>query len=85
MTREMPFQGYRRRRAWQTMVTLATTVTGHLRDLGRPAFLDGSQNAADGLSRLADNRSTRSRRMVPEHDPEKWIPIFGKDHAPTMG
>ena len=20
-----------------------------------------------------------------EHDPEKWIPIFGKDHAPTKG
>jgi len=18
-----------------------------------------------------------------EHDPEKWIPVFGKDHAPT--
>jgi hypothetical protein len=20
-----------------------------------------------------------------EHDPEKWIPVFGKDHAPTKG
>jgi len=20
---------------------------------------------------------------VPEHDPEKWIPVFGKDHAQT--
>jgi hypothetical protein len=20
---------------------------------------------------------------LPEHDPEKWIPVFGKDHAPT--
>jgi hypothetical protein len=19
-----------------------------------------------------------------EHDPEKWVPLFGKDHAPTM-
>jgi hypothetical protein len=19
-----------------------------------------------------------------EHDPEKWIPVFGKDHAPPM-
>jgi hypothetical protein len=18
-----------------------------------------------------------------EHDPEKWVPVFGKDHAPT--
>jgi hypothetical protein len=21
---------------------------------------------------------------VPEHDPEKWEPVFGKDHAPTI-
>jgi hypothetical protein len=20
-----------------------------------------------------------------EHDPEKWIPVFGKDHAPAKG
>jgi len=20
-----------------------------------------------------------------EHDPEKWEPVFGKDHAPTKG
>jgi hypothetical protein len=20
-----------------------------------------------------------------EHDPEKWIPVFGQDHAPTKG
>jgi hypothetical protein len=19
-----------------------------------------------------------------EHDPEKWVPVFGKDHAPTI-
>ena len=27
------------------------------------------------------------RRDAPplEHDPEKWIPVFGKDHAPTKG
>jgi hypothetical protein len=22
------------------------------------------------------------KRMDPEHDPEKWVPVFGKDHAP---
>jgi hypothetical protein len=22
-------------------------------------------------------------RASPEHDPEKWIPVFGKDHAQT--
>jgi hypothetical protein len=20
-----------------------------------------------------------------EHDPEKWVPVFGKDHPPTIG
>jgi hypothetical protein len=20
-----------------------------------------------------------------EHDPEKWVPVFGKDHAPPKG
>jgi hypothetical protein len=24
-------------------------------------------------------------QVKPEHDPEKWIPVFGKDHAPTKG
>src|SRR5438067_7496741 len=24
-------------------------------------------------------------RSVLEHDPEKWIPVFGKDHAPPIG
>jgi hypothetical protein len=29
----------------------------------------------------------RQRPIQPlpcEHDPEKWIPVFGKDHAPPM-
>jgi hypothetical protein len=26
-------------------------------------------------------RSARARRL--EHDPEKWKPVFGKDHAQT--
>jgi alkylation response protein AidB-like acyl-CoA dehydrogenase len=24
-------------------------------------------------------------RQVLEHDPEKWRPVFGKDHAPNTG
>jgi Fe-S-cluster containining protein len=24
------------------------------------------------------------RRFNLEHDPEKWVPVFGKDHAPTI-
>jgi hypothetical protein len=26
--------------------------------------------------------ATRLRTNKLEHDPEKWIPVFGKDHAP---
>src|SRR4051794_40363912 len=26
---------------------------------------------------------TERGRALLEHDPEKWIPVFGKDHAPT--
>jgi hypothetical protein len=27
---------------------------------------------------------TRERERTLEHDPEKWVPVFGKDHAPTI-
>jgi hypothetical protein len=33
-----------------------------------------------GKSMLQD----RHDRKV-EHDPEKWVPVFGKDHAPAKG
>jgi hypothetical protein len=29
-------------------------------------------------------RSARGGRRAIEHNPEKWIPVFGKDHAPTI-
>src|SRR5215211_6808575 len=29
-------------------------------------------------------RSADALAMALEHDPEKWIPVFGKDHAPTI-
>jgi len=37
--------------------------------------------------RLANARhKQRARRHnTLEHDPEKWIPVFGKDHAPPKG
>jgi len=28
-------------------------------------------------------RDNLLRRAALEHDPEKWIPVFRKDHAPT--
>src|SRR5580658_8253459 len=27
-------------------------------------------------------RAARWSRSLKEHDPEKWVPVFGKDHAP---
>jgi hypothetical protein len=32
----------------------------------------------DGLS------DSETHQGLVEHDPEKWEPVFGKDHAPTM-
>jgi hypothetical protein len=26
-----------------------------------------------------------SRSPGLDHDPEKWVPVFGKDHAPAIG
>src|SRR5215470_1810367 len=46
-------------------------------------------NAKSGLARVTDTfayvaLTTRARGpSVLEHDPEKWKPVFGKDHAPT--
>jgi hypothetical protein len=43
-----------------------------------------------GLGSLAikggtgEGNKVRTRRVLAlEHDPEKWIPVFGKDHAQT--
>jgi hypothetical protein len=33
-------------------------------------------------ARSGNSRHERRLRRTLEHDPEKWIPVFGKDHAP---
>jgi hypothetical protein len=33
-----------------------------------------------GLRKKADNHDGGS--LCSEHDPEKWLPVFRKDHAP---
>jgi hypothetical protein len=35
------------------------------------------------LDRLRHSLAPIADRRMLEHDPEKWIPVFGKDHAPT--
>ena len=32
---------------------------------------------------MGESHSGGGRREAIEHDPEKWEPVFGKDHAPT--
>jgi predicted dehydrogenase len=50
----------------------------HDRDL-----LDGRGGAEDLAIALAARKAAATRRAVRlEHDPEKWIPVFGKDDAP---
>jgi hypothetical protein len=33
----------------------------------------------------AHQRELRYNELHLEHDPEKWKPVFGKDHAQTKG
>jgi hypothetical protein len=42
----------------------------HLHALSSKALYDGM-------------RSRRACRVILEHDPEKWDPVFGKGHAPA--
>src|SRR5215475_246334 len=35
------------------------------------------------LSMAGDLLGISSRKTALKHDPEKWIPVFGKDHAQT--
>src|SRR5262245_19767336 len=45
------------------------------------------QRRADTLTathhHLGSRRDSGASQMKHEHDPEKWVPVFGKDHAPT--
>jgi hypothetical protein len=40
---------------------------------------DAAQQNRRGFNRLL----ACGCHIRPEHDPEKWVPVFGKDHAPT--
>ena len=48
----------------------------------------GAERMITPARRCCPNRhSGRTIAPMPaqlEHDPEKWIPVFGKDHAPTI-
>ena len=44
-----------------------------------PASAPGWSRTAERVDRGADNR--RPLPAAIEHDPEKWVPVFGQDHA----
>jgi hypothetical protein len=37
-----------------------------------------------GFEALVGRWDEAQHRAALEHDPEKWAPVFGKDHAPTI-
>src|SRR5262245_13726127 len=43
----------------------------------------GSFRASGSRSLVAEKGAPVHGRQVPEHDPEKWEPVFGEDHAPA--
>ena len=64
--------------------------------LGAPARMRLPEREIDGIAetldetgrlvlRLADGSRERiaAGEMFPVHDPEKWVPVFGQDHAPA--
>ena len=53
-------------------------------DLAIPRLLHAGQVAAAGQCRGRRNRRLAEGAEL-EHDPEKWEPVFRKDHAPTRG
>src|SRR5262249_37248936 len=62
------------------------THARHYVFLARLLRAAGGWRAAGGGGRHARGRAPvrRECRLCLAHDPEKWIPVFGKDHAPTM-
>src|SRR5215831_5004998 len=45
------------------------------REAPRDACVAGTRVAGEGDPRVESSRL--------EHDPEKWVPVFGRDHAPA--
>jgi hypothetical protein len=78
----------------RTYVPFAFSVGSFIVDLRRNAWGDRIGVAPTTLRRMAAEKGCVEiifHRPHPlggpkrqEHDPEKWIPVFGKDHAPTL-
>ncbi|MGB8741586.1 MAG: hypothetical protein WCD52_15490 [Xanthobacteraceae bacterium] len=49
----------------------------------RPLHAEGACCFCMAIANRHDPSETRWFAALPEHDPEKWQPVFEKDHAPT--
>ena len=48
--------------------------------IGSPEFLERAHEERD--RQMGESHSGGGRREAIGHDPEKWVPVFGRDHAP---
>jgi hypothetical protein len=53
------------------------------RDPSAPNVISILGSKIDNIYDLDEALPLRHDNVAPEHDPEKWRPVFGKDHAPT--
>src|SRR5262249_56299712 len=44
----------------------------------------GHGGGAGGMGERRRREAHHHGAQVVEHDPEKWVPVFGQDHAPTI-
>ena len=51
-------------------------------NLDGTAFIETAPIGADAKAKIFAGNARALLRL--EHDPEKWIPVFGKDHAPPI-
>ena len=49
----------------------------------QPAQRAGAARHCEGINRAAARTEFQNRPYLLEHDPEKWAPVFRKDHAQT--
>ena len=58
---------------------------GRQRGLGRDVRDRRDERGSGAREKITRGRSGRTDAFESlEHDPEKWAPVFGKDHAPTI-
>jgi hypothetical protein len=72
--------------AASTVASVNTTSGTSLRNGLRPIahFRRNQRPVAQWTERRVSAPGLRGFETCPEHDAEKWIPVFGKHHAPAI-